>query len=732
MLSKNPPSLAILSLRKRSQPIKLSDLTRFRQLGHLSSAHGTAKPPRLLKLFMVLVLLVAAPSTNLLAAPPGFATNARCDDIKFVFARGSGEALNGPSMSAWRDEIIAAIDHSAASLSYSFYELGSQPQDGYQYPAVSVSDNLDGYLNLIGAYISGGAAFRFGASVEEGMRELIAYTESISSACPATKFVLGGYSQGAMVLSGSLSSLNTEKIAYVSTFGDPKLYLPEGKPTRAGRFLGLPDACRGRNLSPYRLDVSDCRAYEGVLGSYRPYQPSAYAEKLGTWCHDKDIMCSSGSSLSDHASYVSSNLYRDAARVIVQKLTRVLPDQSDALGVIKKAKHNVAFVIDTTGSMSGAIGSYRAEAKQLAAKVKLDGGDVALFEYGDLLETSPRQLCGFSCSLSEFSAKIDTLATHGGGDTFESALSALLYALNHLDWQTGATKSIVLLTDALYHDPDRDGTTFAEVVQRTLEIDPVNVYAIAPEAFGTNHGYHKLTDATGGQVFTLGLGDLSSATQAIFERPVARLALSTYSGQVGDEFVFDASASYASDGSALGFDWDLDGDGEFELMRSSSVVRHTYDRASDHFVQVRVTDSSGNSSTMSARVTVSSAPLTLTTITRLSASPEASGAVTVSFQTDGAKALLATGDLVQGFIEVKNGTGSFTLQDIPKDLTITLTPYSVAGDRGVPSSLAISPDATTNAISPSGITDDPATPSLDLVAAPKAPNTGFISHKEYR
>lgn len=695
-------------------------------------------PDFLAKLLMSATLVIASCSLNLAATPSFASSNQACDDVKLIFARGSGEPLNGPSFSAWRDEITATIGKAANNFSYSFYELGSRPQNGHQYPAVAVSDSFDGYVNLVGAYFSGGEAFRFGKSVEEGIKELRAYIETISTICPHTKFVLGGYSQGAMVLSASLPAFDAQKIIYVSTFGDPKLYLPEGKSTIFGAIPKTPDACRGINLSQYRISVPDCRAYEGVLGSYRPYQPEDYAGKLGTWCNEKDIMCSSGISISDHTSYVSSNLYRDAAAVIAKKLALAFPTQAVWPHIFRIAKHNVAFVVDTTYSMLDVIDQYRAEAKELASRVKADGGDVALLEYRDLYYDWPtRELCDFACSLDDFDKQLDGLTVGGGGATVpESALSALRYAMDNLNWQASTTKSIVLLTDADYHNPDHDGTTFSDVVQRSLEIDPVNIFVIAPGAQGVDFTYRKLAAATSGQVFTLGRVDLTEVSNAIFERPIARLALSTYSGQVGDEFYFDASASYASDGGSLTFDWDLDGDGQFELTNSGSTISHVYHQETNHFIQVRITDQNGKTSTMSAEVLVAEHPAPPATISNLTTTTQPNGAISISFQSDGAKVLLATDELVRGFVEVKDGAGQFLLGEVPEEMAITLTPYSSAGERGLSKTATIPatestplPDlAAPNPIIP---TSFPSIIPRPATGVPKAPNTGLTS-REYR
>lgn len=624
---------------------------------------------------------------SLFVAPPSPATAARCDDAQFIFARGSGELLGGPSMTAWRAANQANLEGS--SLKYSFYELGTAQHGGYRYPAVTVSDTLSGYINMLGAYVGGGAWFEFGKSVDQGAGELKAYLREVAASCPQTKFILGGYSQGAMLISRSLGDLDASKIIYVATFGDPKLYLPEGNNQLFGPIPKIPDACQGKNLSPYRAYVPNCYAYEGVLGSYRPYQPSNYSGKLGTWCNNDDIMCSSGFSIDDHTSYVSTDLYGDAARTIAQKISREFGEKLTFGSVIKDALHEVAVVIDSTGSMSGLIDQYSAEAKKLVERVLRGGGHVSLFEYRDLSDGfTPRQLCDFSCTLDQFNSQISHISTSGGGDTPESALSAALSAMNSLDWTNGATKSLVLLTDAPYLSPDRDGTTLEQVVQRSLEIDPVNIYVMTTAS--NQSAYQQLTQDTNGKVFDIATG-LADSTEEILGRPVARLNLREYAGAIGDEFTFDASSSYALDDQSLHYDWDLDGDGVFELQDSSATIYQSYSAPQDHFIQVKVTDSRGGSSTMSAHLSAATDKnLPLTTITSFNSTPLSTTSAKIRFTTDADQVLLAVDDATLGLVPLKGGVGEITLGDLRGSTRITLIPYS-HNRRGATYSTAILP-----------------------------------------
>ena len=590
-----------------------------------------------------------------------------CDDVKIIFARGSGESLQDVSESAWREELTAKLQKS--TLSYEFYELGSQAQAGFKYPAVSVSGSADGYLMLIGAVVSAGESYNFGASVIDGSNELKTYIDSISKQCPNTKFVLGGYSQGAMVISRTLPVLDSESVIYAATFGDPKLYLPEG--------FGLPSAaCLGQQYSSYRVYVPDCQAYMGVLGGYQPYEPDGYSGKLGTWCNQSDIMCSSKWSLSDHTKYVSEGLYQQAATVITSKLQAAFPEKWQKVDLEpSRSTHDLAILIDSTGSMRGMISKYRSEAIRLAEKIWEQGGRVSLYEYRDLDDGFiPNQLCDFSCTREEFVTKLNQIQTDGGGDDAESALSAILTALNTLKWQVGATKSIVLLTDTVYLDPDRDGTTLAEVTQRSLEIDPVNVYTIVPKNLMSD--YEELAKMTDGGVFNI--NNASEATESILDRSDIALENSIYSGLIGDTITF----AVKNPESELQYDWDLDGDGYYELIGQSSVEQKFLD-AGEYYVKVRATNQNHNISTMSAQVIIyrelpEPAKIVSYAITEV---PEG---VKVDFNcsTNTSKVLVIVNNAILGYLEVDQST-SFVLTNLIATTELTLIPYDVNQNRGI-------------------------------------------------
>ncbi len=415
-----------------------------------------------------------------------------CPDLKIIFARGSGgERWHDQNYLNYKETIETKLK--TTDLNYEFIDL--------DYPAVGVG--IENLSVTLGAYFGAGDTYEFGKSVDTGVKNLTSMINSPS--CKNTKYVIGGYSQGAMVISKALGGLNPERLIYAATFGDPKIYLPEGKGI-------IPVACRGENLSDYRMYVPDCQAYKGLLGSYIPYEPEALIGKIGTWCNKRDIFCSSHLSISDHTSYVSDNLYEDASRVIFDKITKAFGKENKI-----SSPHDTAILIDSTGSMSSMIEKYKTEALRLAEETLNSGGRVALYDYRDLGDPyEPVQHCNFeNCTLEKFKAGLATIVVDGGGDTPESLLSASLRVMKDLKWKYGSTKSLVVLTDANFLSPDRDGVTFDEVVKLSKKIDPVNFYIITNSEYGDY--YDNLASQTDGKV-VINFDELSLLTDYIMER----------------------------------------------------------------------------------------------------------------------------------------------------------------------------------------------------------------------
>ena len=203
----------------------------------------------------------------------GRASAASCVDIEFMFARGSGGKQ-------YETAEFNAVADAALAITNEYY-LSTRTFD-LDYPAVDVNNPI----RLIGAFVSAGKAYEFGESVSAGVASLQELYRTRHAECPEMKFILVGYSQGAMVVSQALSDFNADDVKFVMLLGDPNTYLPEGK----GLF---PEACNGGILSQYRTYAPNCRTHEGVLGGRKPYELAALSGKYSLWCNREDYICGS-------------------------------------------------------------------------------------------------------------------------------------------------------------------------------------------------------------------------------------------------------------------------------------------------------------------------------------------------------------------------------------------------------------------------------------------------------
>jgi hypothetical protein len=66
-----------------------------------------------------------------------------------------------------------------------------------------------------------------------------------------------------------------------------------------------------------------------------------------------------------------------------------------------------------------------------------------------------------------------------------------------------------------------------------------------------------------------------------------------YAGSVGEEIMLNAGLSHDADGSIVRYEWDLDGDGSYDLQSTQAVVAYTWLVPFDGSIGLRVTDDEG-------------------------------------------------------------------------------------------------------------------------------------------
>lgn len=279
---------------------------------------------------------------------------------------------------------------------------------------------------------------------------------------------------------------------------------------------------------------------------------------------------------------------------------------------------DVAFVIDTTGSMSSTIASVKAYASQIAALLSTRSASYrfALVDYrdhpswtGDSSDYPSRLDTPFTSDLAALQAGLATLSADGGGDAPESALSGLEEALD-LPWRTNVQKLAIVMTDAPAHDPEPvTGLTSEAVIAHALAIDPVQIHSVDVSGYDGAANLAPLGAATGGQHYRASDGlsipeAISAALDSALTRPTAVLEHAVQ-GSFGQALEVSARGSYSTDGSPLRYEWDFDGDGTYDATTDSPTTTHTYTEAVQGLVGLRVTDGNDRSGLATTKLFIS-------------------------------------------------------------------------------------------------------------------------------
>ena len=322
------------------------------------------------------------------------------------------------------------------------------------------------------------------------------------------------------------------------------------------------------------------------------------------------VSCKLGDETVGDESAVTCMADRIVWRLKVRNLVTHPPDEAESAP--GTSGRDVAFVVDTTGSMQDDIDSALAFAQSEADRILSLDGRVALVQYRDNVDDVPAEVVvPFTSDMTEFQDGLSILSADGGGDDPEALLHALMLSFDDLEWQYGASKAAVILTDADFHEPDLvDGSTLPQVERRSLEVDPVNVFPVVNDVAA----YEGLAARTSGEVIDKSSGDteaaLTRALDNIVARPTAVLSNGTYFAAAGHDVHFDASASRAVSGDVSEYRWDLDGDGFTDETTSEPTINHRYADGYHGQMQVLVVDEAGRSANASAAVIVDERPTT--------------------------------------------------------------------------------------------------------------------------
>ena len=192
---------------------------------------------------------------------------------------------------------------------------------------------------------------------------------------------------------------------------------------------------------------------------------------------------------------------------------RVTPARNQAVAVAVRPRVEVAFVLDTTGSMGGLIEGAKRRIWSIARRIG-EGQPrpdlrIALVAYRDIGDAYVTQVHPFTSDMDEVYQSLSSLRAEGGGDGPEHVSAALRDAVEALPWSgPRALKVVFLVGDAPPHVDYQDGFDYrrhvADARRRGIIVDAiqcggdVQTAAVWREIASAGLGHYAQIDSQGG------------------------------------------------------------------------------------------------------------------------------------------------------------------------------------------------------------------------------------------
>ena len=218
---------------------------------------------------------------------------------------------------------------------------------------------------------------------------------------------------------------------------------------------------------------------------------------------------------------------------------------------------DMAFVVDTTSSMSGLIRSAQKQLVHIVDSLtKSNDVDMqfGLVEYRDHppQDTMVSRSYPFTRDLQKVRKMINGLKVRGGGDAPEAVFAGIVSALSDLRWRSHSRRVLVLVGDAPPHGVGYPGDYFAKgcpsgetmdsVAARSEEAN-VTLYAIGLSN-AAKQSFRQMSQLTGGEYFDANQNDVAiNRLKEVLEREFGQL---DFDGLIFDAWIGATSPSVDS------------------------------------------------------------------------------------------------------------------------------------------------------------------------------------------
>lgn len=616
---------------------------------------------RALITLLITILWCLVPVRSVLGA-------SQCKDILILFARGSGQSdipVTDPDFNVDNNKTKEAaiffneIDSRIASwigrekinladFTGKYNSQGYTATSAFNFESISEGDIPNAAKEKLG--IEGN---EYITSVNNGAQELSGFLEDRVVECPKQQIVLGGYSQGAQVVGQALNKLSNNalnKINYVALFGDPKLNVGFDIPDYQGALIDtsaktideiLETVGQGSNFeqpkAPWVRGDVDWKSVGGGFGPRSPYIPDQLSGRVGSWCDALDAICNGDLSkvISTHSGHTSypSKWMGQAANEVADHLNNAFPAYTGAIKTAiwqpeasKNGKLDMMLVIDTTYSMASIINQVKANAAAYVNLMFNHNSDkdprFGLVEFRDHSDSSftAKTIQDLTSDKQKVISAIENLDAAEGGDDPEAWYSGIMQGYNQ-PWRNGARKIVYFVADSYPHDPEPNGLTAKDVIQKGLEIDPVQIYPIWVSGYvGTVaqptyiQASNYLAEMTGGRVIKNPIylpkytnsyvtNSLLYSSEQIANDPVAIID-GPDEAVVGELISFNSNKSYDYKNNIIEYSWDLNNDNRIDVKTSSPKIFWKYDEPYNGFITLYLKTNKGGVSSATKTITI--------------------------------------------------------------------------------------------------------------------------------
>ncbi|MFC4016313.1 choice-of-anchor P family protein, partial [Nonomuraea purpurea] len=168
-------------------------------------------------------------------------------------------------------------------------------------------------------------------------------------------------------------------------------------------------------------------------------------------------------------------------------------------------KPDIAFLIDTTGSMGGVISNVRTNANTILSNVASAQPDAqfAVAEYRDVsADATPFRVAqNLTANQTDVTNGLNSLAASGGGDFPEDGINGLFQvASGAVNFRPNSSRVVLLIGDAPSHDPS-GGHSLADAIS-ALQAADITALAFDLSGLDSTGQATAITNATGGRLFS--------------------------------------------------------------------------------------------------------------------------------------------------------------------------------------------------------------------------------------